>query len=163
MRGIDVLGSFAAVGLAIATSVAAQQDPTMLRSKLQITSSAFESSGQIPPKYTCDGQNVNPPLIFASIPPKTQSLVLVMDDPDVPKKLIPSGVFDHWLIWDLPADIHGLAEGAPEAKRGLNSKGVGYVGLVRPIVSIGISSSCTRSTANWLARRSQTSKTLRLR
>jgi Raf kinase inhibitor-like YbhB/YbcL family protein len=132
MRGIDVPGMIAAVGMAIGMSAEAQQDPTMLRSKLQITSFAFKANGQIPPKYTCDGQNVNPPLTFASIPPKTRTLVLIIDDPDVPKNLIPSGVFDHWLIWDLPADIHGIAEGAPEAKRGLNTKGAGYVGPCPP-------------------------------
>ena len=45
---------------------------------------------------------------------------------------MPAGVFDHWLIWDLPADIHGIMEGAPEAKRGLSTKGSGYVGPCPP-------------------------------
>jgi Raf kinase inhibitor-like YbhB/YbcL family protein len=99
--------------------------------ELQITSSAFPANGSIPSKYTCDGPGVNPPLAFSSIPAKTQSLVLIMDDPDVPKSLVPSGVFDHWLIWDLPADSKGFAEGA--GKGGLNGMGQqGYMGPCPP-------------------------------
>jgi Raf kinase inhibitor-like YbhB/YbcL family protein len=100
---------------------------------LQVTSSAFPANGAIPSKYTCDGQGMNPPLAFTGIPAKTQSLVLIVDDPDVPRNLMPSGVFDHWLIWDLAADSKGMAEGAPEAKRGLNGTGQqGYMGPCPP-------------------------------
>ena len=102
-----------------------------LASRLQISSSAFPANGPIPSKYTCDGQGLNPPLTFASIPPKTQSLVLIMDDPDIPKGLTPTGVFDHWLIWDLPADSPGFAEGA--GKGGINGTGqAGYIGPCPP-------------------------------
>jgi Raf kinase inhibitor-like YbhB/YbcL family protein len=98
---------------------------------LQITSTAFPANGAIPSKYTCDGPGMNPPLAFSGIPAKTQSLVLIMDDPDVPKDLVPSGVFDHWLIWDLPADSKGFAEGA--GKGGLNGMGQqGYMGPCPP-------------------------------
>ena len=100
---------------------------------LQITSSAFPANGAIPSKYTCDGAGLNPPLAFSGIPAKTQSLVLIVDDPDVPKNLMPSGVFDHWLIWDLAADSKGVAEAAPESKRGLNGMGQqGYMGPCPP-------------------------------
>src|SRR2546421_9040536 len=126
-----VFASCLAAGLSIVMT-AAQQDPTLLRSKLQITSAAFGPNERIPSKYTCDGQNVNPPLTFASIPPNAESLVLTVDDPDVPKNLMPSGVFDHWLIWDLPVDSHGISEGALEAKKGLNGKGHGYTGPCPP-------------------------------
>jgi Raf kinase inhibitor-like YbhB/YbcL family protein len=102
-----------------------------LASRLQISSSAFPANGPIPSKYTCDGQGTNPPLTFASIPPKTKSLVLIVDDPDVPKDLMPTGVFDHWLIWDLPADSRGIAEG--EGKGGINGTGqAGYIGPCPP-------------------------------
>lgn len=105
--------------------------PVPLTSRMQITSSAFQHNGSIPPKYTCDGQGMNPPLTFASIPLKARSLVLIMDDPDVPKSLMPSGVFDHWLIWDLPADSRGFAEGAGTG--GLNGMGQqGYMGPCPP-------------------------------
>jgi len=119
--------------LALAGSLATLLGGTLAAATLQITSTAFPANGAIPSKYTCDGQNINPPLAFASIPPKTQSLVLIMDDPDVPKNLMPSGVFDHWLIWDLPAESKGVGEAAPEAKRGLNGMGQpGYTGPCPP-------------------------------
>jgi Raf kinase inhibitor-like YbhB/YbcL family protein len=119
--------------LALAGCLATLLGSGLAAATLQITSTAFPANGAIPSKYTCDGQNINPPLTFASIPPKTQSLVLIMDDPDVPKNLMPSGVFDHWLIWDLPADGKGVAEAAPEAKRGLNGTGQqGYTGPCPP-------------------------------
>jgi len=95
---------------------------------LQITSTAFAANGAIPSKYTCDGQGLNPPLAFSGVPAKTQSLVLVVDDPDVPKNLMPSGVFDHWLIWDLAATSKGFAEG--EGKGGIN--GAGQAGFMGP-------------------------------
>jgi Raf kinase inhibitor-like YbhB/YbcL family protein len=95
---------------------------------LQITSPAFMPNGPIPSKYTCDGQGVNPALVFSGVPAKTQSLVLIVDDPDVPKNLVPSGVFDHWLIWDLPASSKGFAEG--EGKSGIN--GAGQQGFMGP-------------------------------
>jgi Raf kinase inhibitor-like YbhB/YbcL family protein len=114
------------VCLAVASTMAVRA------ATLQITSAAFAANGAIPSKFTCDGAGVNPPLAFSGIPAKTQSLVLIMDDPDVPKNLMPSGVFDHWLIWDLPATSKGFAEGAPEAKTGLNTTGPGYMGPCPP-------------------------------
>ena len=101
---------------------------TMSAATLQIGSSAFAPNGAIPSKYTCDGQGMNPPLSFAGVPPKTQSLVLIVDDPDVPKNLMPSGVFDHWLVWDLESTSKGFAEG--EGKGGIN--GMGQEGFMGP-------------------------------
>ena len=100
---------------------------------LGIQSPAFQANGQIPSKYTCDGVGVNPALTFTGVPAKAQTLVLIMDDPDVPKNLMPSGVFDHWLIWNLPATSKGFAEAAAEAKTGLNGMGQqGYMGPCPP-------------------------------
>ena len=119
--------------LVLASCVAAALGSGLTAATLQITSPAFAANGAIPSKYTCDGAGVNPPLAFSGMPAKTQSLVLIMDDPDVPKNLMPSGVFDHWLIWDLPADSKGVAEAAPESKRGLNGMGQpGYTGPCPP-------------------------------
>jgi Raf kinase inhibitor-like YbhB/YbcL family protein len=99
--------------------------------QLQISSPVFAANGSIPSKYTCDGPGMNPPLMFISIPAKTQSLALIVDDPDVPKDLVPSGVFDHWLIWDLPPDTTGFGEGA--GKGGINGMGqTGYLGPCPP-------------------------------
>ena len=63
---------------------------------MHITSSAFEHNERIPAKYTCNGQNVNPPLRIEDIPPGTQSIAIIVDDPDAPGK-----TFIHWLIWDI--------------------------------------------------------------
>ena len=119
--------------LLLAAGLAAGLGTALSAATLQITSAAFAPGGAIPSKYTCDGAGTNPPLAFAGIPAKAQSLVLIVDDPDVPKNLMPSGVFDHWLIWDLPASVKGVAEAAPEAKRGLNGMGQqGYMGPCPP-------------------------------
>jgi Raf kinase inhibitor-like YbhB/YbcL family protein len=96
----------------------------LVAADLKISSPAFADKGRLPAKYSCDGEGVNPPLTFSNIPPKTQSLALIVEDPDIPEQFktqIPSGVFDHWLIWDIAADSKGFAEGGE--KRGINAAG----------------------------------------
>jgi Raf kinase inhibitor-like YbhB/YbcL family protein len=81
---------------------------------LALTSTAFEQNGRIPAKYTCDGdRRVNPPLAFLGVPEGAKSLVLIMDDPDVPKVRHASGVFDHWVVFNIPPDAGGIPEGGP--------------------------------------------------
>ena len=63
---------------------------------LEVTSDAFEGRTYIPIKYTCDGENVNPPLTIHHIPNETKSLVLIIDDPDAHPE-----VFVHWLVWNI--------------------------------------------------------------
>ena len=63
---------------------------------MHITSSAFEHNERIPAKYTCNGQNINPSLRIEDVPPGTQSMAILVDDPDAPGK-----TFLHWLIWDI--------------------------------------------------------------
>jgi len=65
--------------------------------KLVVKSPAFENNQLIPAKYTCDGDNVNPPLTIEGVPEETKSLVLIVDDPDAPM-----GTFDHWIVWNIP-------------------------------------------------------------
>jgi Raf kinase inhibitor-like YbhB/YbcL family protein len=65
--------------------------------ELTVTSPAFENNKFIPSKYTCDGDDVNPPLIIKGIPEATKSLVLIVDDPDAPM-----GTWDHWIVWNIP-------------------------------------------------------------
>jgi len=100
--------------------------------KIGITSSAFSNGASIPSKYTCDAQNPpNPPLQFSGVPANAKSLVLIMNDPDVPKNLVPSGVFDHWMIWDIAPDSKGIKEG--DTAQGLNGTGkAGYFGPCPP-------------------------------
>ncbi|MFN7981489.1 MAG: YbhB/YbcL family Raf kinase inhibitor-like protein [Vicinamibacterales bacterium] len=114
------------VGLAVAMSSAAGAQ------SLSITSPSFSQGGQIPSKFTCDAAAaVNPQLVFSNVPAKTAALVLIMDDPDVPKTLIPSGEFVHWLVWDLAPASKGIAEG--DGKAGINGTGQpGYMGPCPP-------------------------------
>ncbi|MBS7622375.1 YbhB/YbcL family Raf kinase inhibitor-like protein [Candidatus Bathyarchaeota archaeon] len=65
--------------------------------QLKITSSAFKSNGFIPKKYTCDGDDVNPPLSIEGLPRQAVSLVLIVDDPDAPR-----GTWVHWVVWNIP-------------------------------------------------------------
>jgi Raf kinase inhibitor-like YbhB/YbcL family protein len=100
--------------------------------KIGVKSSAFAAGSSIPSKYTCDAQNPpNPPLEFSGVPKNAKSLVLIMYDPDVPKNLMPTGVFDHWLMWDIAPDSKGIKQG--DNAQGLNGMGkAGYVGPCPP-------------------------------
>ena len=96
----------------------------LVAADLKISSPAFADRGKMPAKYSCDGEGLNPPLTFSNVPPKAQSLALIVEDPDIPEQFkaqIPSGVFDHWLIWDIAADSKGFAEGGE--KGGINAGG----------------------------------------
>ncbi len=73
---------------------------------LRLTSVAFRQGGDIPKKYTCDGDNVSPPLAWSSVPEGTRSFLLICDDPDAP-----AGIFHHWAAFDIPPHWRGLKEG----------------------------------------------------
>jgi Raf kinase inhibitor-like YbhB/YbcL family protein len=91
---------------------------------MTITSDVFEAGGLIPAKYTCDGENVSPPLAFAGVPGGTESLTLIVDDPDVPKSIRPDGMWTHWLVWNMPVNMSAIAEGGvPNGVIGQNSGG----------------------------------------
>jgi Raf kinase inhibitor-like YbhB/YbcL family protein len=99
---------------------------------LELSTPAFKQNDKIPSKYTCDGPGMNPALNFGGVPANTKQLVLTMHDPDVPKTLMPSGNFDHWMVWDLAAASKGITEGAG-AKMGMNGTGKpGYIGPCPP-------------------------------
>ena len=72
---------------------------------MQITSSAFEEGQMIPAKYTTNGPNVNPPLAWEEVPEGTESLALIVDDPDAPV-----GLWTHWLVCDISPEITSIAE-----------------------------------------------------
>jgi Raf kinase inhibitor-like YbhB/YbcL family protein len=83
---------------------------------MQLESSAFTASGEIPARFTCDGADVSPPLGWSDLPAGTRSLALIIDDPDAPDPAAPRRVWVHWVIYNLPPDAAGLAEGAsPDA------------------------------------------------
>lgn len=85
---------------------------------LRVTSPAFSEGAEIPQKYTCDGENVSPPLHLEEVDKNTKSLVLIMEDPDAPM-----GTWTHWLVWNLPPSLKHLRENAlpDDAIQGLNS------------------------------------------
>lgn len=74
-------------------------------SNMKITSSAYKEGEKIPVRFTCKGENINPPLSISDIPEKTLSLALTLDDPDAP-----IGVFHHWLIWNILPTTKEIAE-----------------------------------------------------
>ena len=75
---------------------------------LLVESTAFAESQDIPVRFTCDGDDVSPPLSWSEPPRGTQSLVLIVEDPDAP-----GGTWDHWLLFNIPAAIRLLPEGVP--------------------------------------------------
>jgi len=75
---------------------------------LTITSKAFSEGGMIPVKYTCDGEDVSPPLAISGVPEKTKSLALISDDPDAP-----GGTWVHWVLYNLPPGTRELPEKLP--------------------------------------------------
>jgi Raf kinase inhibitor-like YbhB/YbcL family protein len=97
--------------------------------KLDVSSSAFSEGQSIPEKYTCDGQNVSPPIQWSGAPANTKSIAIICDDPDAP-----SGTFTHWVLYDVPGTIKELAEGSSgNGKEGVNGFGKkGYSGPCPP-------------------------------
>jgi Raf kinase inhibitor-like YbhB/YbcL family protein len=75
---------------------------------LTIRSPVFHEGGSIPARYTCDGEDVSPPLEWSGVPEGTKSLALTCDDPDAP-----AGLWVHWVVFDLPPSATGLPEGVP--------------------------------------------------
>jgi Raf kinase inhibitor-like YbhB/YbcL family protein len=107
---------------------------------LTLTSSAFSANADIPAIYTCDGSDISPPLSWSGIPPATKSLVLIVDDPDAPDPAAPKMTWVHWVLYNLPISVTGLAEGAashalpPGTLEGINDwKRTGYGGPCPPI------------------------------
>lgn len=92
---------------------------------LKLTSSAFENGGVIPSKYTCDGDRLlNPPLSISGVPVGTKSLVLLMDDPDIPqhfKEGLGIEAFDHWVLYAIPPETTEIKEGNTIGSLGLNT------------------------------------------
>ncbi len=112
---------------------------------MKVSSTTFENGGEIPSKYSCDGDNINPPLMISGIPEGAKSLVLIMDDPDIPdtvKRLKNIEVFDHWLIYNITPETEGFSETGtlnieegkePAGVKGLNSSGtLKYMGPCPP-------------------------------
>jgi len=102
---------------------------------IQLTSSAFKEGELIPSKYTCDGEDISPPLSWSNVPKGTKSLALICDDPDAP-----IGTWIHWVVYNIPPTVNQLPEGIPAteaipngAKQGISDfKRLGYGGPCPP-------------------------------
>ena len=77
---------------------------------MKIESEAFKDGGAIPKQYTCEGQDVSPPLAWSGVPADARSLVLIVDDPDAPDPKAPKMTWVHWVLFNLPAGDAGLAQ-----------------------------------------------------
>ena len=86
----------------------AVESPAAPEITFELTSTAFAHEEPIPPKYTCDGQDISPPLQWSDPPQGTQSLALICDDPDAPV-----GTWVHWVLYNLPAEARSLPEAVP--------------------------------------------------
>jgi Raf kinase inhibitor-like YbhB/YbcL family protein len=84
---------------------------------LILSSSAFKHNGQIPSKYTCDGADINPPLMIENVPTTAKSLALIVDDPDAP-----AGTWVHWVMWNINPSTNDIKENLvpPGAEQGMN-------------------------------------------
>ena len=97
----------------------------------KVTIEAFANGGDIPDVFTCEGDDVSPPLAWSGEPAGTKSFALIMDDPDAP-----AGTWNHWLLWDIPGGLHSLAQhyrAARPVHSGTNDFGnAGYGGPCPP-------------------------------
>jgi len=107
---------------------------------LVLKSEAFVDGDPIPRRFSCEGEDISPPLTWQDLPEGTESLVLILDDPDAPDPAAPRMVWDHWILYNIPPTCSGLVEGAargglPEGTgEGINSWGrTGYGGPCPPI------------------------------
>jgi Raf kinase inhibitor-like YbhB/YbcL family protein len=107
---------------------------------LILRSTAFTDRGEIPARYTCEGDDIAPPLEWSGVPEHTRSLVLIVDDPDAPDPQAPRMTWVHWVLYNMPPDTERLPEGAaagklpPGAEQGLNDwHKTGYGGPCPPI------------------------------
>ena len=107
---------------------------------MQLTSPHFSNQGDIPKKYTCDGEDTSPALEWSAVPEGIKSFILIVDDPDAPDPAAPKMTWVHWVLYNIPGTANSLAEGVTEQNlprgtlQGLNDwKRTGYGGPCPPI------------------------------
>jgi len=132
-RGITLV-----LSLLLAPAIAIAAEKGEAAGALTITSSAFEPNGAIPKQYTCEGDNISPPLHWSGMPKGTESLALIVDDPDAPDPKAPRITWVHWVLYNIPPTASGLQEavhtlpgGTAEGKS--SWKRTGYGGPCPPI------------------------------
>jgi len=133
LKKIVVLGAVST--LLFCSCKDAEQAEGGKKMEIKIASTAFDEGGLIPPKYTCDGADISPPLHWEDVPEGTKSIALICDDPDAPM-----GTWVHWVLFNLPAETRELAENIPPdrtlpngARQGTSDFGrIGYGGPCPP-------------------------------
>ena len=107
---------------------------------LTITSSSFGNQAEIPSKYSCEGEDISPPLAWSGTPDGVRSLVLIVDDPDAPDPKAPQMTWVHWVLYDIPPSAAALPENVAQGdlpsgtREGVNDwKRTGYGGPCPPI------------------------------
>lgn len=107
---------------------------------LTLTSPDFEPQGEIPSRFTCEGEDVSPALAWTGAPEAARSLALIVDDPDAPDPRAPKTVWVHWVLYNLPPSAGGLPQAVkprdlpPGTREGLNDwKKTGWGGPCPPI------------------------------
>ncbi len=101
---------------------------------MRITSSKFKNGEKIPKLYTCEGYDWNPPVEFHDVPKEAKSLVMIMEDPDVPESIRPDKLWVHWIVYEIPPDCQGIPEHSPPPGthgRGTNMR-TAYMGPCPP-------------------------------
>lgn len=105
---------------------------------MRLHSSAFVSNSTIPRQYTCEGTDLSLPLRWEHLPAGTQSLALIVEDPDAPDPAAPQRIWVHWVLYNIPSGIPdlpaGLRELPPGTREGINDwHRTGYSGPCPPI------------------------------
>ena len=130
-----LLGAFLILGLWSGPGLLCSETKGGRAMNIEVKSTAFQDGAMIPKKYTCDGQDISPPLSWSGVPAEAKSIALIMDDPDAPR-----GTWVHWVLFNIPPDTKGLSENMPRppalpdgSKHGNNSwPKLGYGGPCPP-------------------------------
>jgi hypothetical protein len=114
MRRLQLISWIGAIVLGVGscggTTQPVPRQPSIPDATLAMTSSAFDPAANIPPEHSCDGQDISPPLAWLEPPAGTQSLVLIVDDPEAP-----AGTWTHWVLFDIPATVRSLPQAVPSS------------------------------------------------
>ncbi|TSC57152.1 MAG: PEBP family protein [Parcubacteria group bacterium Greene0416_79] len=100
-------------------SAVLMQKQTMATQEIKLMSTAFPQNGKIPARFTCDGENLSPPLLIRGVPAGAKALALIMHDPDAPR----AGGWTHWVKWNIPPSAVAIGEG--EEPAGVSGRGTG--------------------------------------
>jgi Raf kinase inhibitor-like YbhB/YbcL family protein len=124
----------------VLAGAAASADHGAAAMSMTLNSTAFAPNGAIPSRYTCDDQDLSPPLAWSGVPTGTRSFALIVDDPDAPDPAAPKITWVHWVLYNIPATVSSLAENAAASglpagtREGVNDwKRTGYGGPCPPI------------------------------